>query len=93
MKTIYNCTNYGNDIRLTLKDAKLCSQSGDCGPYIDELLTKPYVKKQVATLNPLQLAKELKDYGAWSSEELKNHEENVRRWLWLSAGNITENIE
>lgn len=91
MKTIYNCTNYGNDIKLTRKDAELCSQSGDCGPYVDEVLTKPYVKKQLSGLKPAQLAKELAEYGAWDTEELQDHNENIRRWIWISAANITEN--
>ncbi len=90
MRTLWNASNYGNDIRLIRSDAKKCSQSGDCGPHIEELLKKPYIKKQVETLNPCQLTKELKEYGAWDSEELKDHQENIKRWLWISAGDIAE---
>ena len=90
MKTIFNYSNYGNDIAITKADAINCSLSGDNSPAILELLKKPYIKKQVEKLNPFQLAKELKEYGAWDGEELKNHNENVIRWLWISAGDIAE---
>lgn len=92
MKTLWNYSNYGNDIKLTRADAEYCSQSGDNSPAIIELLKKPYIKKQVKQLNPEKLAKELKEYGAWDSEELSNHSENIIRWLWISAGDIAEQI-
>ncbi len=93
MKTLWNYSNYGNDIAITKQDAINCSGSGDNSPAILDLLKKPYIKKQVATLDAIQLAKELKEYGAWDSEELKNHNENIIRWLWISCGDIIDNLK
>jgi len=90
MKTIWNDTNYGNDLRLTRADAAMCSHSGACDDDVAFLITKPYVKKQIACIDPEQLKKELKEYGAWDDEELSVHEDNIRRWVWISAGTIAD---
>ena len=91
MKTLWNCGNYGNELRITRTDAAKCSLSGDNEPALKELMQKRYIKKQLKTLNPDKLKKELKEYGAWDSEQLENHEENLLRWLWISCVDITEN--
>lgn len=90
MKTRYNSSNYGNDLRITLKDAQNCSHSGQCDTDVIELLKKQYIKKQVKELNPAQLVKELTEYGAWDSEELSNHNDNILRWVWMSCCDIAE---
>lgn len=91
MKTLDNYSNYGNDLKLTRKDAKSVSHSGDCESDVISLMEKKYVKKQLDLLNPEQLAKELNDYGAWDDEELKDHKANLKRWVWISGGDIVEN--
>jgi hypothetical protein len=90
MKTLWNSSNYGNDLRLTRNDAELCSQSGDCTQYVDYVIKQQYVKKQLVNIQPDQLVKELKEYGAWSDEELQDHNENLKRWVWISASDIAE---
>ena len=58
-----------------------CSGSGD---------RTDIVKRWVERLNfdgPVELFKEhLDGYGAWDDEELKAHEENKSRVLWIWAG-------
>ena len=90
MKTLWNASNYGNDLRLTRKDAKLLSGSGEQTHNAQMVMQKPYVKKQLDALHPEKLAKELGEYGVWDSEELKCHQMNLVRWLWLSANDINE---
>jgi uncharacterized Fe-S cluster protein YjdI len=90
MKTRWNYSNYGNDLRLTFADAKKCSHSGECTADVMEVMKKPYVRKQLATLNQDKLLSELSDYGAWDEIELSNHPENLMRWVWISAGDIVE---
>ena len=90
MKTRWNSSNYGNDLRITLPDAQACTHSGQCDDDVKALMQKPYIKKQLASLNKEQLRKELKEYGAWNEEELNNHEDNLMRWVWISAGDIAE---
>jgi hypothetical protein len=90
MKTLWNCSNYGNDLRLTRKDAKQCSHAGECGGDVSEIMQKDYVRKQLTNLDPAQLKKELDEYGAWDESELLDHSQNLIRWVWISASDITE---
>jgi len=50
----------------------------------------PYIKKQLAKLNPELVAKCLKELGAWNSEELANHEDNLSRLLWVACCDLVE---
>lgn len=90
MKTLYNYSNYSNDLRLTRKDAESATHSGDCEGDVIILMEKKYIKKQLDLLNPDNLKKELSEYGAWNDEELSNHNDNIKRWVWISAGDIVE---
>ena len=90
MKTRFNSSNYGNDLRITLQDALFCSQSGDMEQNVLMTIKKPYLNKQLEGLNPEKLAKELKDFGAWDNEELKDHQQNIIRWFWSSCCDISE---
>jgi len=90
MKTRWNYSNYGNNLALTLVDAESCSHSGDCSFSVDDVMNKRYIKKQLANIDKNDLAKELKEYGAWDEIELKDHAANLKRWLWLSANDIAE---
>lgn len=92
MRTLLNYSNYNNNLRLTRRDAVACGYSGDCEADVVRVMNKPYVKSQLALIDSDNLAKELKEYGAWSYEELLNHSENLKRFVWLSACDITENI-
>jgi hypothetical protein len=87
MKTYWNNTNYGNDLRLTMEDAKSCSHSGQCDDDVNYVMTKPYVVKQLAKLDPKQLRKELFEYTDW---DVSDHQTNLLRWVWISAGDIVE---
>jgi hypothetical protein len=90
MKTRWNSTNYGNDLKITLRDAESCSHAGQCDEDVKILMDKPYIKKQLKNINPEQLKKELNDFGAWDEDELNNHEDNLMRWVWISAGDIID---
>lgn len=90
MKTLWNSSNYGNDLKLTRRDAESCNHSGDCQTDVETIRQKPYVKKQLKQLNPESLAKELNEFGAWDADQLASHEDNLQRWVWISAGDIAE---
>lgn len=87
MKTLWNSSNYGNNLKLTRSDAAMCSHSGSCDDDVAYLMTKPYVKRQLAKLDPEQLRKELYDYCDW---DVSDHQTNLTRWVWISAGDINE---
>lgn len=92
MKTLFTSFNYFDGISLTRNDAEKCSHSGECEPDVIEVMNKPYVKNQLSSIDPEKLAKELKEYGAWDSDELKNHAGNCKRIVWIAAGNIVDDL-
>lgn len=92
MKTLWNYSNYGNDLKITRYDAQACTHSGPCDDDVKALMLKPYIKKQLDALNPKQLRKELEEYGARDEKELSNHSDNLLRWVWISAGDISERL-
>ena len=53
-------------------------------------LTDPKVKAQLSKIPADAIRAHLKEYGAWYSEELGNHEENLMRTLWIACGDCKE---
>ena len=82
--------NYGIELELNKDDAESGSHSGDCEEDIKELMNKPYIKAQLDKLDPEELKRELKEYGAWDENELTDHEDNLMRILWIACGDISD---
>lgn len=62
-----------------------CSHHGACDDDVD------FWQDRIAiNAPPDQIRAELKEYGAWTQEELNDNQANKRRLLWLAAGNIQE---
>jgi len=78
------------EIEILKKDAESASHSGDCEEDVIELMEKPYIKIQLDKIDPVTLKTELKEYGAWDTKELSDHEENKKRILWIACGDIVE---
>ena len=87
---MWNHSNYGNDLRLTKAEAQTGSHQGACDDDIAALRRIPRIRKQLDKLDPENLRRELKEYGAWDEAALADHEENLSRWLWISCGDIRE---
>jgi len=83
---------YSNAIELEieLEDAEQGSHQGSCDNDIEELIDVPYIRAQLDTVDPGKLIEDLGEYGAWDDDELEDHEQNLRRLLWLACGDITE---
>jgi len=82
--------NYIGEITLTSEVYNACSHSGQCDDDVKRCRQLPEVVAELSKINPEQLRKELKEYGAWDDTELQNHEENLNRILWIAAGNIQD---
>lgn len=87
-KSVY--FNYDFSISLTKKQAQTGSHSGDCEGDVKYLLTLPSIKKQFESIDPESIRKELKEYGAWDEEELKDDESNRMRILWIACGDYMD---
>jgi hypothetical protein len=80
----------GFTIKMTLKQAQSCSHSGSCDEDVKYLSRLPAIRRQLDKIQPDVIAVELKGYGAWDEKELKDHDQNIQRILWIAACNITE---
>ena len=78
------------EFQLTAQDANTGHHTGRCDDDIDYLLTLDHIKKQLDAINPALLAEELREYGAWSADELADHEQNKARILWIACGDIAD---
>lgn len=64
-----------------------CSHSGQC--YDDVKYWADEINRP-AEITPEKLAAELKEYGAWESEDLADDGANWQRLIWIAAGNLKE---
>lgn len=93
MKTEIAYFNYIDVIELPTDVVNACSHSGSCDEDIERCLQLPEVREELNKIDKEKLIKELTEYGAWSEEELSNHEENLKRILWIASGDIQDRRE
>jgi hypothetical protein len=79
-------------LNLTEEQAKSGSHQGECDDDIAVLLEVPEIARQLDSILPSNLVKELLEYGAWDEAELLDHEANKARILWIACGNILDDI-
>lgn len=80
-------------ITMTKYEARVMSHRGQCYPDVAHYASLPKFKRQLAKIATEDLAKELKEYCCWDTEELANNEENQKRILWIAAGMIVEGVK
>lgn len=82
-------TAYFNRFELTLPGAAVpdCSHQGQCDEDVEYWAGKI---ERPAEITPEKLAAELKEYGAWDSEELADDAANWQRLIWQAACQIKE---
>lgn len=57
--------------------------SGRADEAIDSIVSDDTVKPYLSNIDEESLRIELKEYGAWTNEELQDHQENIKRYLWI----------
>lgn len=82
--------NYSIHSQMKLAQAESVSHSGQCDRDVLELMRVPAIARQLAKIDPATLAKELREYGAWDTEQLANHMDNLMRLVWLAGCDISE---
>lgn len=80
-------------LNITKKDARCGSHPGPCDDDIAYLMTLPRIRRQLNKLDKDDVVGFLGEYGAWTMEEMENHEKNLSRVLWIACGNITGEIK
>lgn len=91
MKKHYYTSGSGRiEIGMTLDQARTASHPGLCDGDVRDLSRDPAIRKQLDAIDPVLLAAELREYGAWDTRDLADHEANLQRILWIAAGDINE---
>lgn len=94
MSLYHWCSSCGRlNLSMSLEQARGASHQGQCDDDVKALSEEPDIAAQLAAFDPALLRAELQGYGAWSDEELADHEQNLQRVLWLAAGYIEETPE
>lgn len=78
------------ELYIAWNDAASVTHPGPCDADVAELCTRPYMAEQLGKIDPVQLAVELGEYGAWDEHERSDHAQNLQRLVWIAAGDIAE---
>ncbi len=78
------------DIEIPIELVETVPRHGMCDDAIETLCTTEPMSSYLALLNPQEIKDELSEYGAWNETELSDHNQNLRRILWIAIGNIQE---
>lgn len=78
------------ELEIDLKTAAIGYHPGDCSYDIEYIRSIPEIKKQLMALDPGLLARVLKEYGGWDDQELRQHDKNLGRILWLACADLID---
>lgn len=78
------------ELKMTLEQARSASHPGPCDDDVMSLSRVPAIARQLRKLSPDSVRRELDAYGAWSDDELSDHDANLQRILWIAACDINE---
>jgi hypothetical protein len=81
------------ELNITLNNAKKASHSGECEMDVIALSEKVSIKKQTKLIDKDVLISVLSEYGAWDQSELKDHQQNIIRLLWLACGDLVDDYD
>lgn len=80
-------------LRLNQTHVDEVPRHGPADEAVAYLRTLPEVRAALDEIDPEALVRELREYGAWDEAELKDHEQNEARILWLAAADIRDRPE
>ena len=72
-------------------DVESVPSSGPADGAVSELVKVPRIAKQLAQVDPDELRRYLKEFGAWDVDELADHDANLARVVWIATGDLREN--
>lgn len=76
------------EFQMPAEAVESCHHQGTCDSDVEYWAPKI---ERPASITPEILAAELKEYGAWTAEELADDAQNWRRIIWIAAADIQEN--
>lgn len=80
-------------LRLTEEQVSTGHHSGDCQADVEAIAQDESLAPQLTQWSPDDLRLELREYGAWSDEELADPKMNLTRMLWIACGDCADDPE
>jgi hypothetical protein len=90
MNTIWSSSSGRIELELSSDQVSQGYHQGQCDLDIMALRIQPSIATQLNALNRNLVRSELKEYGAWDSNELSDHQANLDRLLWIACGDLTD---
>lgn len=78
------------ELNITKRQAATCSHPCPCDTDVKVLRQAPALRRQLNKLDPDVVKANLLEYGCWEDDELRDHETNLQRLLWLACCDISE---
>jgi hypothetical protein len=78
------------EFQMTLEQAEMVPLMGQADNLVKALSEIKEVTDQLDKYTPELIAECLSEYGAWDDEQLKDHEQNIQRLLYIAACDIQE---
>lgn len=92
-ETIYTAMFERFEIGLTYDEVRSGYHQGRCDEDVQHLCTTKHIRTQLDDISDDDLKAELREYGAWTDEELDSREDSEHRIIWIAAGNIADDPE
>lgn len=89
---VYISGNYVGDILVPMWVVETYPQMGSADDWSVMVINDPEVRLELDKILPEKVATELRDLGAWEEDELANHEDNLKRLVWVLVGNYTDSM-
>ena len=93
MENIWTSSSGNIELNLSADYAARGYHSGQCDLDIAALRILPAISRQLSALDRKIVRECLKEYGAWDSAELSDHNANLDRLLWIACGDIVEGLD
>jgi|688.fasta_scaffold43551_9 hypothetical protein len=81
------------ELNITLNNAKKACHTGECEMDVIALSEKVSIKRQTKLIDKDILSSVLSEYGAWDQSDLKDHQQNIIRLLWLACGDLVDDYD
>lgn len=78
------------ELNITKAQAMQGAHQGQCDNDIAALRQVKAIARQLEKLSTEAVLNELREYGAWDSTEINDHDENLTRLLWCACCDIKE---
>jgi len=90
---MYSYHDHIPPIKMTLAQAQAASHPGQCDEDVKALTNTPAIRRQLARIPDADLIAELRETGAWTTDELTDRDTNEQRIIWIAAGQIADEAD